>query len=281
MDELLTGAHYDDRGSRAVRLVLIELAQVLGAQRGNFVLVGGAVPGILLGDATPRHVGTLDLDIALNPTKMGEYGYADMVKTLEARGYERGVDGLRSFQMRRTVNVDEGDPIPVIIDLLRPKGVPVIQREEKIVEGLHVQEIDGGDIALAHSKPMTLEGTMPDGRNNKVDVQVATIPALLVMKGYAIANRDKDKDAYDIWYSIRHSDQDELIRGCRSLMGNETARKGFELIASKFESRESYGPQTVRKFLEDRPDQLDGMTSEQVQTEAHERVQDWYKKIST
>ena len=281
MDELLTGAHYDERGTQAVHSVLIELAQILGAQQGNFVLVGGAVPGILLDNAVPQHAGTLDLDIQLNPEKMGRYGYVNMIEELESHGYERNINELRSFQMERRVNVDEGDPIPVIIDLLRPKGVPIPQREEKVVEGLHVQEIDGGEIALAHSKPITLEGKMPDGRKNKVAVQVATIPALLVMKGYAIANRSKEKDAYDIWYSICHSDSDELIAGCRLLMGNEVAREGYELITGKFESRDSYGPQTVRKFLEDRPDQLNGKTLDQIQTDAFMRVQDWYEKITS
>ena len=61
-------------------------------------------------------------------------------------------------------------------------------------------------------------------------------------------------------------------------MDNEEAKKGYGLIAKKFESQESYGPQTVRKFMEDRPDQMDGKTPDQIQTDAYIRVRDWYKE---
>ena len=44
---------------------------------------------------------------------------------------------------------------------------------------------------------------MPDGRPNRVELLVATISALLVMKGYALDGRDKAKDAYDIYFCIR------------------------------------------------------------------------------
>ena len=44
---------------------------------------------------------------------------------------------------------------------------------------------------------------MPGGGRNRVYIAVA-IPALLAMKGYAIAQRLKHKDAYDIYYSIRN-----------------------------------------------------------------------------
>ena len=45
---------------------------------------------------------------------------------------------------------------------------------------------------------------MPGGGRNRVRIAVASIPALLAMKGYAIANRLKRKDAYDSYYSIRN-----------------------------------------------------------------------------
>lgn len=44
---------------------------------------------------------------------------------------------------------------------------------------------------------------MPDGRPNAVELRVASIPAFLVMKGYALAGRDKHKDAYDIYFEVR------------------------------------------------------------------------------
>lgn len=78
-DSMLRASHYGDRENQAVHSVLIELAQVLGSQSGNFVLVGGSVPALLYGNAVPEHVGTLDIDLDLNPEALGDYGYAELV----------------------------------------------------------------------------------------------------------------------------------------------------------------------------------------------------------
>ena len=66
-DKLLKASHYGDRENKAVFSVLIELAQILGTQKEQFVLVGGSVPSLLFENAIPEHVGTLDIDLNLNP----------------------------------------------------------------------------------------------------------------------------------------------------------------------------------------------------------------------
>lgn len=73
---------YDERGVKAVRPVLVELAQVLGAWRLKFVIVGGAVPWLLLPDADPGHVGTPDIDLDLDPDALSDGEYATLVETL-------------------------------------------------------------------------------------------------------------------------------------------------------------------------------------------------------
>ena len=56
-NEPQTAADYEERTARAVRAVLIEIAQILGSFRGRFVIVGGAVPWLLLDNEAMRHVG--------------------------------------------------------------------------------------------------------------------------------------------------------------------------------------------------------------------------------
>ncbi len=99
---------YQERDVKAVYSVLIELGQVLGAWREKFVIVGGAVPWLLLGEARPKHIGTLDIDLDLNPDALAEGEYATLVEALEKKGYERGKAGLKPFQLRRWVKVDKG-----------------------------------------------------------------------------------------------------------------------------------------------------------------------------
>ncbi len=264
---------YHDRGVRAVYSVLIEIGQVLGAWRDKFVIVGGAVPWLLLRGARPAHVGTLDIDLDLNPEALAKGEYAALVETLVAKGYERNLAGLRPFQLRRWVTVDAGTPVAVIVDLLMPREAKGDRNEEKLIEGLRVQGASGGGIALAEHLTCKFEGKMPDGRRNSVELLVATIPALLVMKGYALVGRDKKKDAYDIYFCARNyaGGPTRLAAECAKLLGDAVARKGYEHIASKFRHEDDFGPETVRLFL-DESDALGEMTPDQVQTDAFMQV---------
>jgi hypothetical protein len=279
MSEPDLAADYEDRGARAAHAVLVELGQVLGAHRDAIVVVGGFVPSLLLKDR--GHIGTLDVDLALDPEKLADHGYAVLVEKLSAAGYERGVDGLKAFQLRRIVELrDGGTPVAVIVDLLMPKGARTKKNRPPLVQGLRVQEADGGDIALRSNLSLLISGTMPDGRRNDVEMLVASIPALLVMKGYALVQRDKKKDAYDIYFCVRNYEEglDALADVCRPLLHDPVGREGFGNIAAKFESDDSFGPATVRMFLEG-SEALDGMTPEQLQQDAFRRVQAFLRKL--
>lgn len=264
---------YQERDVRAVHEVLIELGQVLGSWREKFVIVGGAVPWLSFQKAIPPHIGTMDLDLDLDSTALCDGEYASLIEALQAKGYERGKAGMKPFQLRRWIKVDEGDPIGVLIDLLMPRQARGDHNKVKLIDGLRVQKTDGGEVALRHKEMRKFEGTMPDGRHNEVKLQIATIPALLSMKGYALFGRDKKKDAYDIYYSIYHfkGGVEGLAAECRPLLDDQEARTGFEYIAEKFRNREDFGPMTVRIFLEEST-ALGEMTADQVQTDAFMRV---------
>ena len=273
MNEPDTAGDYGERETRAAYSALIELGQVLGAYRGKFVVVGGAVPWLLLPHAEPAHVGTLDIDLDLDPDALGEGEYARFVETLEKAGYERGVHGLKKFQLRRVVGTEDGEPIAVIVDLLMPREARPVKNRPPIVSDFAVQRADGAAIALQCNVSVPLKGKMPDGRNNSVEILFATIPASLVMKGYALVGRDKKKDSYDIYHSVRNfpGGPERLAEDCRPLLNNEIARNGFRYVAEKFSGSEDFGPQTVRQFLKDSA-ALGDMTPEQVQEDAFRQV---------
>jgi hypothetical protein len=277
-EKLLRASDYGDRENQAVLQVLVELAQILGSQHQNFVLVGGSVPSLLFKNATPEHIGTLDIDLDLNPEALGDYDYAELIEELGDHDYERGINGLKPFQMQRTIDLKDGaKPIPVIIDLLMPKDAVVREHIPKLIDGLTVQRIDGGIYGLKHYQEISIDGYMPDGRPNKVKILVASPPALLVMKGYALVGRDKQKDAYDIWFCIRNYEGgiEALAEACRPLLKEEEARKAYLNIADKFRDENDFGPTTVRRFLENSPDKCGDMTPDQIQNDAYFRVSKW------
>lgn len=271
---------YDERGSAAAYSVLIELGQVLGAYRQKFVIVGGAVPWLLMPNVRPSHIGTLDVDLNLSPEALSEGEYATLIESLETAGYERGVDDLKPFQLRRWVRLDEGAPIAIIIDLMMPDDAKNRKNRPPLVDGLRVIEASGGRVALNHYVVHHIEGRMPDGRNNAVDLLVASIPAFLVMKGYALIGRDKKKDAYDIYFSVRNFEGGPvaLAEACKALLADASVAMGYRNIASKFRHEDDFGPQTVKAFLAE-SDALGEMTDEQIQVDAFMQVRAWLSAL--
>ena len=69
---MVTRTDYMGDSVQAARSVLLELSRTLGAYRKHLVLVGGWVPELLLPEAEPRHVGSLDIDLALYHRKLPE-----------------------------------------------------------------------------------------------------------------------------------------------------------------------------------------------------------------
>lgn len=50
------------------------------------MIVGGAVPWLLLPDARPQHIGTVDIDLDLNVEELSEGEYSTMIELLEKAG---------------------------------------------------------------------------------------------------------------------------------------------------------------------------------------------------
>lgn len=127
---------------------------------------------------------------------------------------------------------------------------------------------------------VAIEGDMPDGGKNLVRIAVASIPALLAMKGYAISNRLKRKDAYDIYYSIRSFPDGigALVEATRPLLEVQSARKGYCLISGKFRDIEDFGPTSVRRFVEGSR-LLRDRTADQWQQDAFGQVDAWLRGL--
>lgn len=267
---------YDGRTTAAVKSVLVEIGQILGSFHGKFAVVGGMVPQLLLTEAEMPHVGTGDVDLTLDAESLGDGEYAQLVDSLRSHGYQQRRD-LRRFQLIRTVKADDGGPdIDVVVDFLMPREANFLKSATPLVKDFAVQRADGADLALRFREVIQVEGNMPDGGTNRVRMVVASIPALLAMKGYALANRLKPKDAYDIYYCVRNypGGLDALVAATSPLLGERTAKGGYDRISEKFRHPNDFGPNSVRRFVESSY-LLGGRTAEQWQQDAFGQVRAW------
>lgn len=275
-----SAADYDDRTTAAVRAVLIEIGQILGGFKGKFAVVGGSVPWLLLENEDMPHVGTLDVDLDLNAEALGDGEYKTLVDALKGHGYEQRKE-LRRFQLvRRVPATDEGAPIDVIVDFLMPRDAEIVRNRPPLIDNFAVQKADGADLALRFYQILTVSGPMPAGGNNRVDIPVCSIPALLAMKGHAVNGRLKQKDSYDIYYCVRNYPDGiaGLAEACRPLLDIPSGLRGYQFINEKFDGVDSYGPTCVRRFVEGTLI-LGERTAEQWQQDAFGQVDAWLRAL--
>lgn len=280
-EELQSASQYSDRTSAAVRSVLVEIGQTLGSYRGKFAVIGGAVPWLLLEESEMRHVGTADIDLSLDAEALAEdEQYAGLVESLRDQGYETREE-LRNFRMARKIDPkDGGPPIEIIVDFLRPYDAVIVKNKPPITPDFATQRAFGADLATRFYKMVAIEGDMPQGGKNTVQIAVASIPTLLAMKGYALDGRTKQKDAYDVYFSIRNfpGGIEELVAECKPLLDHQSGVEGFQHIASKFKHADDFGPTCVRNFVAE-SDILGDRGPDEWQQDAFGQVDAWVKAM--
>ena len=258
---------YHPRHVVAAECVLVELGQILAPYREAVIVVGGSVPPLLFPKARPRHIGTIDVDLLLDPAKLTGFQYADLLELLEANGY-RKTDS--PFKFVRDVPVDAGQVVSVEVDFLVPKGVRR-GKSGHFVKGFRAIEADGARLALTSSESRTLDGRMPSGMLNQVHISVPTIEAFVVMKAHALAGRLKEKDAYDIVFCLQHcrGGSVAVAVALRPHLAEAEVEQALAILAEKFRSPDDYGPSCVARF----EDPADPGEKEFIARDAYERVQ--------
>lgn len=240
---------YATRQVEAARRVLVDVGQVLASFGDAIVVVGGWVPDLLLPDATSAHIGSIDVDLALDAAKLADGRYAEMLKLLLDTGrYERGT---KDFQLVTTVDLGDAEqPVNVEVEFLASDDVVLKKNHPKLVEGFRTLRFPAFAAAFTNPVSIDFSGPMISGARNTVHLRVASLPGFLVMKAHAVAGRDKPKDVYDICYCL-----DEFPNAIEVVAADWRARRDDPLIAGaiailreKFESVEHYGPQQLAMF---------------------------------
>jgi hypothetical protein len=240
---------YTPRQVEAARRVLVDVGQVLASFGDAIVVVGGWVPDLLLPAHASAHIGSIDVDLALDATKLADGRYAELLKLLLDTGrYEKGDN---DFQLVSRVDLADGDaPVRVEVEFLGSDDVVVKKNNPKLVEGFRVLRFPAFAAAFTRPVSIDLSGPMISGATNIVRLRVASLPDFLVMKAHAIGGRDKPKDVYDLCYCL-----DEFPNAIEVVALDWRARRDDTLVAGavailkeKFQSVDHYGPQQLATF---------------------------------
>ena len=247
--EPLHESDYTDRQVVAARRVLVDVAQVLAAFRDAMVVVGGWVPDLLFPAADPRHVGSIDVDLALDAGKLGDGRYAELLKLLLDTGrYDKGD---KDFQLITTVDLGDGEvPVRVEVEFLASSDVKLKKNHPKLVEGFRVLRFPACAAAFEHPESIEFEGQMISGATNTVRLQVASLPDFIIMKAHALAGRDKPKDVYDLCYCLdEYPDAVGVVAAdWRSRHEDSLVAASIQILREKFKAVEHYGPQQLAIF---------------------------------
>jgi len=194
----------------ATRALLREICSLIDEHMNDAVLIGGWVPDLLFPNAVPRHVGSVDVDLA---TSLQRESY-NQLELPNGRTYHSQLDLLTSRRHREEFFMDAS-----------PSEAP--------------EPIPGAEMAFANNQLISLEGGG--------ELRVAGIVAFLVMKSLAMHERDNGKDAYDIHFCLENYPDglEPLAELFRPWRGDTLIEEALQKMELKFRSEEDEGPRVV------------------------------------
>lgn len=231
------------------RMVARSLIAEIGPWGQRCAFFGGLVPGLLVPEPPETllpHVGTRDIDLALRIAALGDE--EDMYRTLKKNLSDLKLvqSNGRSFEWKRPV---EG--FDVLVELFVPVDEPNqggrIQQKpiEKSGSGLTALGIYGLDLIERDLEEIEDEGPLLDGKGiKKVKLRVCGPAMLVALKAWALGDRSKPKDGYDVVWLLKAYGPESV--GARfKEKGLDTTDFGAEALARLqecFKTRAHTGP---------------------------------------
>lgn len=231
----------------ASKAVLIEVLTVLAKDLDKVAVVGGWVPELAFPDQ--GYIGSLDVDLALDPTKLKPLAYESIRKKLLDAGYQQSADLPNRF-----LRAIKGTTLQVKVDLITGEFA------ELAGEGTHLQiqemavcKLRGVDLAFTFPQELAVEGVLPDGGHNRVIARLPKISAYLCIKAITLGERMKKKDAYDIYFSVDHypGGYKALAPEFRGELDNKLIGEGLSILRDKFARLDSIGPVWAAQVAEE------------------------------
>lgn len=255
--------------------VLVDVLTVLGAYVDQMVIVGGWVPELTY--PQKGHIGSLDVDLALDGRRIQPAAYSTIQARLLEAGYREKTPGVTNIFLRDVAEISR--TITVKLDVITGEHAgPASDRSYEHIHGMNVSKMRGTDLALDHAVDVDVTGELPDGGRKQVTARVAAIPAFVCMKAIAMNERKKPKDAYDILFCLRHygSGPEDLAKGLMNIGSNPLVYEAVESLRSNFASNDAAGPVWAGQVAAEH-----GEDEEMARRDAYERTQALLRGLAT
>ena len=246
----------------------LTVANNLQGLMSDIVISGGYVPSLLFDLAESNetgvseetkeldeHIGTKDLDLGFSVALLDEDRYSAIAHQLRHARFEPDTNDTGNETPQRWRS--EEHPALKLDFLISPESL------EDSPEGGTIQHLEGDFAAtvipgleLAFEKPevVTIEGHTLRGARTTEDIQVCQPAVFIILKSLAIERRGKDKDAYDLYYTLQKMYDRERRTAAVGIAqflhdGSRDADDAIEYLAKHFDSPDSTGPFAVSDFL--------------------------------
>ncbi len=250
---------YDATATDRCERVLLTLLGDLGPWRERVYLAGGLAPRYLIGqlpEGARPHVGTTDVDLIIGLTVGDEAPetYRTLQNNLIRSGFRQREP---SFRWSREV-----DEVNVLIEFLcetdQVEPGQVFRPKDFTGSKLGAFNVPGAQLVRDDYVEHAIEGERLDGGKSKVFVRVANILPYTVLKILAFQDRHENKDAYDLVFTLLHSDGGPQRAGCTAaasaVRDHLHVADAVKLLAERFADPAQDGPHAYAAFLSESHD---------------------------
>ncbi len=250
---------YTPEALAACEKALRTIISRIGTWGPRLILFGGLAPRYLVKSPPPElkeHTGTTDLDVVIGvEIDVAEEGlYTKLQEELGKAGFSPSDRG--SFAWERKV-----DGVNVILEFFCPveaEGMPgSLKRNPGGEAGSKISAIQlrGAQIAAEDCVAVMLSGEVLDhGGHRDVEVQVANILPFLVLKAFALVTRDKEKDAYDIVWTLQAYGEAGPVSAADAavqspIVDREEVAEAMAILDERFAELDRQGPSNYARFF--------------------------------
>jgi len=251
----LTG-DYTDEITFASRSALLELSICLKAYRDSLVVVGGWAPYLIIEEFGKAftHVGSIDIDIAVDPENTDDSQYASILSLIEKRGYRQRTSHGQPihFSYQKDVPDPNGDDVTISIDFLTSIDHDrKNHRHATLQPEFRARMAEGCGLAFHHHFHKDLVGILPGNGEARSTIKVLDIAGCIGMKGIVLGERYKEKDAYDIYSVVTSclSSPEDVGREVARYITEEEMTRGIDVIRERFRNPRAEGPSWVASFI--------------------------------